>query len=395
MKILLITHSFPRFQGDPAGNFIYRLSRELSKQGVEFHIVAPASKGYPEYEEVDGLHIYRFRYAPRKYETLAYTGNMAQDVKTQWSARFALVGLLGSYFTETVRLRRRIKPDLIHAHWWFPAGLVGTWVSKLGGIPLLTTLHGSDIRLIQNATPAQSLARMVLNHSNKITTVSRWLSREVSRFSGQTPVVVAPMPVDPHQFPPSANGERQPNRVLFVGRLNKQKGADRAIEALAAMKSAAALDLVGDGPDRKELEVLAKKLGVDSQVKFHGHLSNGELPALYRAATVLVVPSADEGLGLVAVEAQLSETPVVAFESGGLPDIVQHDRTGLLVPPTAPPAHLARALDEIISNPTRAAELGKAGRLSALSGFAPESVAHKYREIYLELVEKKGEGKGS
>ena len=95
------------------------------------HVVAPSSPGYPDYEMLEGVHVHRFRYAPRKYETLAYTGNMAQDVAGRWSAKFAMVGLLGSYFTESVRLRRKINPDLVHAHWWFPGGLVGTWVSKL------------------------------------------------------------------------------------------------------------------------------------------------------------------------------------------------------------------------------------------------------------------------
>ena len=87
------------------------------------------------------------------------------------------------------------------------------------------------------------------------------------------------------------------------------------------------------------------------------------------------------------MEAQLCETPVVAFESGGLPDIIQHDKTGLLIPPSASSAKShAAAFDELIDNKIRAASLGKAGRMSALANFAPESVANRYLELYKKMV---------
>jgi glycosyltransferase involved in cell wall biosynthesis len=98
-----------------------------------------------------------------------------------------------------------------------------------------------------------------------------------------------------------------------------------------------------------------------------------------------VVPSADEGLGLVAVEAQLCETPVVAFESGGLPDVIQHDRTGLLVYERSPET-LAVAIREMLARADGGRALGAAGRLHALSTFAPESVARRYIDIYRAAI---------
>ena len=99
----------------------------------------------------------------------------------------------------------------------------------------------------------------------------------------------------------------------------------------------------------------------------------------------VVVPSADEGLGLVAVEAMLCETPVVAFESGGLPDVVQHERTGFLVSDRSPDA-LAQAISQLRSRPDRGRSLGAAGRMHALATFAPESVARRYIEIYRDAI---------
>jgi glycosyltransferase involved in cell wall biosynthesis len=120
-------------------------------------------------------------------------------------------------------------------------------------------------------------------------------------------------------------------------------------------------------------------------VTWHGALPQPELAEFYRTAAALVVPSVGEGLGLVAVEAQLCETPVVAFESGGLPDIVQHDRTGILVRDVDAGA-LAAALVSLLEREDRGASLGAAARLHALATFAPESVARRYAEIYRSAI---------
>jgi glycosyltransferase involved in cell wall biosynthesis len=92
---------------------------------------------------------------------------------------------------------------------------------------------------------------------------------------------------------------------------------------------------------------------------------------------------------MVAIEAMLCQTPVVAFDSGGLTDTVQHDRTGLLVP-AGDVAALAAALDDLLSRSTRGAELGEAGRMMALAGFAPESVARRYAGIYRAAIGQHG-----
>jgi glycosyltransferase involved in cell wall biosynthesis len=383
MKVLFLTHSYPRFDGDTPGGFILRLGQALQRDGVDIRVVAPASPGHPSEEVLGGIPVTRFRYAPRKYETLAYTGNMAHDVASQWSARFAMVGLLGAYFTSAVRMRRQFKPDLIHAHWWFPGGLVGTWVSKLAQIPLMTTLHGSDARLMRGSSAMRPLARMVLHHSTYVTTVSNWLAGTVKDVATHANVAVAQMPVETDLFTPDHT--REPDRILLVGRMNAQKGVSYAIRALAVMQSVAYLDIVGDGPALEEYRTLARELSVSDRVIFHGHVAHEALPAMYRRATVLVVPSTEEGLGLVAVEAQLCETPVVAFDSGGIPDVVQHDKTGLLVPPADVPA-LAAALDRVLSYPAHADALGRAGRMAALARFSPEATAERYKGLYRQAL---------
>lgn len=384
MRVLFLAHSFPRRAEDAAGSFLLRLAQALEPEGVTVHVVAPASAGISANEQLDGVLVDRFRYAPRRYERLAYTGSMAQDVRDSWSARLTMLSFLGSEFVSAVRAGRRFQPDLVHAHWWFPGGLVGTWVASLAGVPLVTTLHGSDVRLARTVLGARPVFRHVLRHSAAVTAVSSWLSSEAAAVLPSVTPVVAPMPVDTDLFTPG--GTRTAHRVLFVGRLNAQKGIAHLIDALALVDGPAVLDIVGDGPDRAVLEARAIALGVGDRLTWHGALPPAALPGLYRAAAVFVVPSIDEGLGLVAVEAQLCATPVIAARSGGLPDIVRHDQTGILVPPSDPPA-LAAAINDLLRRPDRAAELGAAGRVHALASFAPESAARRYAMLYHSILD--------
>jgi glycosyltransferase involved in cell wall biosynthesis len=383
MNVLFLTHSFPRSEGDAAGSFILRLAVALRGEDVKVRVVAPAGPGLPASEQIEGIGVERFRYAPRRYEKLAYTGNMASDVASSWTAKLALVGFLGSDFVHAVRARRSFEPQLVHAHWWFPNGVVGTWVSGLAHIPLVTTLHGTDVRLARTVGVARPLFGHVLKHSAAVTTVSRWLKDETEALAPGVRPSVAPMPVATDLFEPGSS--RDGDRLLFVGRLNQQKGLDHLLHAMSSMKTPASLDVVGDGPDADTLKHQAQQLGLASRIRWHGQLSQSELPPLYQRVAAVVLPSVDEGLGLVAVEALLCETPVVAFDSGGLRDVIQHEKTGLLVK-AGDSAALASTLDDLLARDGRGTQLGRAGRLYALSAFAPESAARRYAEIYRQVL---------
>src|SRR6187401_2666782 len=112
MKVLFLTHSYPRVDGDAAGSFILRLARALAAEDVEVRVVAPGATGLSPHEELGHVPVDRFRYAPRKFETLAYGGNMAAQVRDSWSAKVTLVGFLGAEFRAAVRARREFEPDV-------------------------------------------------------------------------------------------------------------------------------------------------------------------------------------------------------------------------------------------------------------------------------------------
>lgn len=383
MRVLFLTHSYPREAGDAAGSFLLHLATALRTENVDVSVVAPAADHLPASEVLAGIPVHRFRYAPRRYQRLAYTGTMAEEVSRSFSAKLALIGFLGSEFASGTRIRREFEPDLVHAHWWFPGGLVGTWVASLGDLPLVTTMHGTDVRLARSSGVARPLLRHVLGQSRAVTTVSSWLADQVRTLVPGIEPTVSPMPVATWLFSPGAS--RHAARLLFVGRLNEQKGLELLLDAMARMSNRAELDVVGDGPARDALRQHATTLGIEEQVRWHGALPQPRLVDFYREATALVVPSVNEGLGLVAVEAQLCETPVVAFDSGGLADIIDDGYTGYLVPP-GDVAALAARLDTLLTDHSRH-EIGRAGRQSALARYSPESVARRYAQLYRSVLE--------
>ena len=384
MNILFLTHSYPREDGDAAGSFVLRLARALGEQGIGVHVVAPGAPGLPAHENLGGIAVDRFRYAPRRFETLAYGGNMAAQVKESWTARVTLLGFLGAEFQAGVKARRESKPDLVHAHWWFPNGLAGSWLARMAGIPLVTTLHGTDVRMARNIPMSRPAFRHVMQHSATVTAVSRWLSDEARSIVSVKAPAVAPMPVATELFTPDSAVPRE-RRLLFVGRLMAQKGIELLIDALSALPADIGLDVVGDGPDRAALEAHAASLGVAARIRWHGAVKQFELAPFYRRAAALVIPSMLEGLGLVGVEAQLCETPVVGFDSGGLADVIQDNVTGVLVRDRTAPA-LASAITQLLARDDRGLTLGAAGRLRALATFAPESVARRYADIYANAI---------
>ncbi|HEY5086014.1 MAG TPA: glycosyltransferase [Gemmatimonadaceae bacterium] len=382
MKALFVTHSFPRLDGDAAGSFILRLAVGLAQQGVEVRVVAPSAPGLERSSVIQGIAIHRFRYAPRAYETLAYRGTMADDVAESTTAKAALGSFL---IAETASVLSQVsawKPDVIHAHWWFPNGVAASTASRLSGVPLVTTSHGTDLRLLKNRPVARPLARYVFRRSVRVTCVSEWLARQAAPLCRTAPIVV-PMPVDVALFEPS--NDRDANRIVFVGRLSAQKGIETAIRALALMKRSIVLDVIGDGPDRAALVDLAAQLGLSDQILWRGHVRHGEIPAFLSRSSALVAPFMDEGLGLVAAEAQLCETPPVGFASGGLTDVIENDVTGSLVAPGDVTA-LAAALERVVADPHLRERLGHAGRATALARFSPSTVSKQYAEIYRDAV---------
>ncbi|HTO72622.1 MAG TPA: glycosyltransferase, partial [Gemmatimonadales bacterium] len=241
MRVLCLAHSYPRFPTDPVGSFVLRLSVALKHEGVESLVLVPAAEGLAAAESYEGIPVQRYHYAPRSWETLAYAGTMADQVRSGMQAKAALLGLIWSGRRAAQRAIRDFKPDLIHAHWWFPGGLVA-WAAAGSRLPWIVTMHGSDLRVAARGRLGGRLFREVASRARTITTVSSWMAAEARELVPGLQPVVAPMPLAVELFSPGR--ERQRDRLLFVGKLNRQKGFSFLLEALAAMKHRPTVDVV-------------------------------------------------------------------------------------------------------------------------------------------------------
>jgi glycosyltransferase involved in cell wall biosynthesis len=373
VRVLFVAHNAPRYVGDAPGSFVLRLAVALREVGVYVEIIAPHAAGLAEQDVIEGIPIQRVRYAPDARETLAYEGTMAQQFAASWTAKRDLFALIAAL--RHAASARAAEFDVLHAHWWFPTGL-GLAFAARAGKPLVVTLHGSDVRLAQGGV-ARRLFRAVVQRSAQVTAVSRYLADEAARLTGTRRPEVAPMPVDTRVFAPRT-GPR--DGVLFVGKLDRQKGLHVLLDAFASVPaSCGPLTVVGDGPDASALRAQASARGLDQRIVWRGALPQPELVPLYQHARVVVLPAtAPEGLGLVAVEAQLCGAAVIASSTGGLVDVVGGTPTSVLVPPSDAAA-LTRAITAVCALTTPTALSPR------IAPFTPAAVAAQYAAIYTDV----------
>jgi glycosyltransferase involved in cell wall biosynthesis len=197
---------------------------------------------------------------------------------------------------------------------------------------------------------------------------------------------------DLRRFSPPPNGTSVdprfgPQMIFACRQLFPRKGIRFLVEAVAQLKPRypdLKLVLAGDGFERPALVKLASELGIGDDVTFLGWVPNVALPEYYRAAAISVIPSLEEGFGIPAAEAMGCEVPVVASDAGGLPEVVEHGVTGLVVPRGDTPA-LAGAIGSLLADPERRRRMGVAGRERALRLFDWDRTAEQFERLYLEV----------
>jgi glycosyltransferase involved in cell wall biosynthesis len=385
IKILILTHNYIRFRGDHAGLFVHILSEGLQKRGHKVFILAPHQDKVKAKEILDGVEIHRFRYAFPKMEKLAYRGNMHELVAQSWVSKFVFLSFLFSFIFGAVFLVSKKKVDLICAQWWIPGGLIGYLVSLLTKKPLIVTAHGTDIRILEKSKIFSNLASLVFKRAKYITTVSSFLKKNLTNRVklDVEKVKVIPMPVTPKTFNPSPLPEEKKKKILCVARFTQQKGLEFLIRACKILKNKGIdfeADIVGEGPLKDQLQEEINSLNLGDQVSLVKIMPQENLNQLYAESYLCVLPSIDEGFGLVLVEAQLCKRPVIGTKSGGIPDIIEDGVTGLLVPPRDH-LSLASAMEKILTDEKLASQLAEEGYKSAIAKFSPEVVLQKYLEV--------------
>lgn len=346
MRVVWITHNYPRHPGDVAGAFLHPLAVALRGQGVDIRVIAPSDGGRGGHDELDGVPVNRVRYGTAAEERLAYQGTMAEAVRSP-RALFTFGRLRAA-----LRAGAQDGLDdagggaLVHAHWWVPGGLAAPMSA-----PLVLTCHGTDVRLLDRFPLAAIFARPTFRRAVVVTTVSQSLAAVIQRRVG---VVVGenevqPMPVAEIERP-SSDGS---GGVVIVGRLTRQKRVELALDAMKIAVGRGLtrhLIIVGDGPMRPALEQRAAHLELGDAVRFVGEVAPAAVPAVFMTAACCLMPARNEGFGLAAAEALMQGVPVVACEDGGgLRDIVPGAGAGRIVAPTADA--IAAAMLDVLEDP--------------------------------------------
>nr|Q65CC1.1 RecName: Full=2-deoxystreptamine glucosyltransferase; AltName: Full=2-deoxystreptamine N-acetyl-D-glucosaminyltransferase; AltName: Full=Kanamycin biosynthesis protein F [Streptomyces kanamyceticus]CAE46947.1 putative glycosyltransferase [Streptomyces kanamyceticus] len=355
---------------------ILRMSRALAELGVRQQVLTVGFPGLPRVRRDSENLVVRITRAPLPRLRSRITG---------------LVGLnqawLAAALTECVKLRRRWPADLIQVHLdgqlW--ALLAGPVAARLVGVPYTVTVHCSRLAVYQPMSTVDriqhplvtAVERWALRRAAGITTLTERTATVLAAELGaaQRVIDVVPDAVDPDRAEAApAEVERLKKRfglpqeggpvIGFVGRIAHEKGWRHAVQAVAELADAGrdfTFLVVGDGPQRADMEAAVAEAGLTDRFVFTGFLPNDEIPAVMTALDVLLMPSVHEELGGSAVEAMLAGTPVAAYGVGGLCDTVGKVTPSLLAAP-GQVAELARTVKRVLDDPAPVLAELRAGR---------------------------------
>jgi glycosyltransferase involved in cell wall biosynthesis len=287
------------------------------------------------------------------------------------------------------RLVRELRPDLVHAMHLTSYGFLAAFA---GVRPLISSVWGTDILEAPRWSPLHlALTKYALSRADHITATGLRLASATLRYTPpSTPVTVVPFGVDIERFRPVARNGSRPDEVVVgaVARLSLEKGLDSLLDAVAKL-SASGLPLrvvlAGEGPRRIALQSQATRLRIADRVEFRGAVPHEAVPAVLAELDIFVMPSRAEGFGVAALEAQAMGLPVVASRVHGIPDVVVHGKTGLLVPP-GDAAALAGAIERLARDTALRTEMGRAGRRFVGERYRWQDNAAQMERLYGDLL---------
>jgi glycogen(starch) synthase len=376
----------PRTVGGIAAH-LFNLSRELVKLDVETHIVTCDFPGAPENETVNGAHVLRVdSYKTPSPDFATWDSLMNVNMQKETAA---LISSLGG------------QVDIIHAHDWLVAN-AAVGLKHVFRTPLVATIHSTEIGRRNG---------LHTNYERMIHQTENWLAHESWRviccsgyMSGQVRwafglsedrVTIIPNGVDVSVYQKGFDKAEFRKRfaspeekiVLFVGRLVYEKGVQTLISAIPKILSRVNTKfvVVGDGGMRDSLTRQVANMRLARKVMFTGFLDEDSLTKLYRIADVCIVPSLYEPFGITALEAMAAKTPLVASNTGGLSEIIEHDSTGTKVFPGNADS-VAWGVTRVLSDPGYANWIKLNAYQKALQVYDWAKIAKQTKEFYEQVL---------
>ncbi len=300
---------------------------------------------------------------------------------------------LASKMAEVVRLKNL---EILHVHYAIPFGaaaILAREITSETDLKVVTTLHGTDITLVGNNASFKPVTTLAIERSDAVTAVSRFLESETRRqFEITRKIDVVYNFTDPrryeHEVPPCMPRKRCPGVATLIHISNfrpvKRVGDVIRIFARVSAQLNARLILVGDGPDAPVAEALAEELGVRDKVEFLGVVDR--VAPILRNADLLLLPSATESFGLVALEAMTSGVPVIASDIGGIPEVVEDGVSGYLLP-VGDIDLMAEKAVELLSDCAQWESFSAAARNRAVETFDYRLIVPQYEAIYERVLD--------
>lgn len=414
MKVLVIGSVYPRFHEDAEVPWLRTSIAHLKQAGVEIQVLAPAYKGLMSHE-IDGVKVNRFRYAPAGWEFLTHEeGAPSKMASKPWLQLLAIPYIISGFF-KCIKICRKFRPDVIHAHWPFPHAYIALGAAKLFHIPLVLNFHGAELLLIRKKKWVKPLLKFAIGQAQAVFANSSFTAGKIKALRNVdvewspygTTLETGEISAEPH----AVDGKF---KILFVGRHIERKGICYLIEAAKYLpRDQFEIRIVGVGDLTDKLKAQATQVealapaglrhdaseterqhDAPAEIIFTGKLSPEALANEYRTANVFTLPAIvdskgdTEGLGVVLIEAMELGLPVVASNVGGIPDVVMDGVSGILVPEKDPQA-LANAYKRLAADPELLKQLLTGAQKRIAECFTWGKIVERQIAVYEKIKNKK------
>lgn len=390
MRVCMLTTSFPRHRGDFAGVFVYSLARELSKHGVEVSVITPHDGHATRYEAHDGFRIRRFAYAwPLEWQRLAYGEGIPNNLRRRPWVGLQIPGFLASFLREAWRVC--VNCDIVHVH-WSPLAWLGLILRMRYRIPVVLTVHGTDVRSLPPFLIRPALARV-----DAVVAAAPETEALLQKL-GIIDYHSIPLPIDEESLQPGMDpgavagelGLRPGDDVVtFVGRLSEFKDPltlIRAAPLVLAQRPRTRFVIVGAGPLAADVRASVANLGLERTVHLVG--VRRDVGHFLTLSKVFVALSPVENAWSMAIaEAMHMRVPCIITRTGQTEQLFTHLQDSYLIEPKDD-TELAEAIVYLLSRREKREQLIQgASALLRRHGKDTESIVQRTRALYQAVLD--------
>jgi glycosyltransferase involved in cell wall biosynthesis len=380
LHVLTLTPFFPSDKNEVSGCFVAEPIEQFEQFGVDSSVVAVAP-------------IYRPRNRPSQSSAADWVRypQLPGTVGLSSAGKLLYARLLGR-----IRQLHTAKPiDVIHAHAALPCGHAAALLAGRLNIPFVVTVHGLDVfnNCHLGGIPAAWRRKVSVDVYQAARTVICISGKVQEILKAGTPAdidsTVVHNGVNPSLFSPNpSEGRKFDPEILVVGTLLRSKGHDLVLRALGNLRFAfpqLRCRIIGEGPDRARFEALVRELGIAQKVQCVGRQSRAEVAKAMRRCSVFALPSRNEGLGCVYLEAMACGKPVIACRGQGIEEVIDHGKNGWLIPVEGL-EELVHGLSTFLGSPELRAGIGAAARQTILEKLTLSHQAQHLARIYRQAI---------